>query len=376
MTLVVCRPLPWRCCRGDAVLVVRPVRRGHRDRPDAAREPTRPGPRPAGRAADRGAGGGARLDGAADPVPDAVPLRPELDRQHPRQPQPEPLLGRLEPDRRRGRPGRRQCPRRGHRGPSGGPRRTATGCGSSTPAASTTIYAHMNAVTVAVGQTVDQGTQVGTVGNTGNSYGAHLHFEERDASGSVRWPWFDGELVQLRQHAGVAQLRRRPARRQLPARRQGGGGGVPARRAVAVPDPAARAAARRSSASAPRPTSRSSGDWDGDGRTDVGVRTPGTRTFSLRTAAGVTTVVLGKPARPPGRRRLGRRRPLGGRRTPGDVRPVRAPGRRRDHQHGRPRRRRRRAGHRRLGRRRRHRRRASTTRPRPRSRCGWSTRTA
>ena len=37
------------------------------------------------------------------------------------------------------------------------------------------------------------------------------------------------------------------------------------------------------------------GDWDGDGYTDVGVRTPGTRTFSLQTAAGVTSVVLGKP---------------------------------------------------------------------------------
>ena len=45
------------------------------------------------------------------------------------------------------------------------------------PSGEYTIYAHMNAVTVAVGQTVDQGTQVGTVGNTGNSFGAHLHFE-------------------------------------------------------------------------------------------------------------------------------------------------------------------------------------------------------
>src|SRR5688572_17635289 len=60
------------------------------------------------------------------------------------------------------------------------------------PGGESTIYAHMNAVTVALGQTVDQGTQVGTVGNTGNSYGAHLHFEERDSAGSVRWPWFDG----------------------------------------------------------------------------------------------------------------------------------------------------------------------------------------
>ena len=46
-----------------------------------------------------------------------------------------------------------------------------------------TIYAHLDQVTVALGQAVDQAAQLGTVGNTGNSFGAHLHFEER--SGKV-----------------------------------------------------------------------------------------------------------------------------------------------------------------------------------------------
>jgi len=39
------------------------------------------------------------------------------------------------------------------------------------------IYAHMSQVTVAVGQEIQQGNQVGNVGSTGLSIGAHLHFQ-------------------------------------------------------------------------------------------------------------------------------------------------------------------------------------------------------
>ncbi len=50
-------------------------------------------------------------------------------------------------------------------------------------------YAHLSAVGVTCGQSVFQGTRVGAVGNSGNSSGAHLHFELRsELYGKVN-PW-------------------------------------------------------------------------------------------------------------------------------------------------------------------------------------------
>ncbi len=52
----------------------------------------------------------------------------------------------------------------------------------------TTVYAHLSQINVSRCQSVYQGQMIGLAGNTGNSFGAHLHFEVRE-NGAFANPW-------------------------------------------------------------------------------------------------------------------------------------------------------------------------------------------
>jgi murein DD-endopeptidase MepM/ murein hydrolase activator NlpD len=52
-----------------------------------------------------------------------------------------------------------------------------------------TLYGHLSQINVATCQSVSAGQVIGLAGNTGNSFGAHLHFEVRLNGGFVN-PWY------------------------------------------------------------------------------------------------------------------------------------------------------------------------------------------
>jgi murein DD-endopeptidase MepM/ murein hydrolase activator NlpD len=63
-------------------------------------------------------------------------------------------------------------------------------------------YNHLSAIEVSTGQNVRQGEQIGRVGETGNAYGCHTHFEYRLASDLHTavdpLPFFESHGIQLR----------------------------------------------------------------------------------------------------------------------------------------------------------------------------------
>ena len=149
-----------------------------------------------------------------------------------------------------------------------------------------TVYAHLAAEYVTLGQHVDQGELIGLLGTSGGSTGPHLHYEQR-LDGRDQQAWFHDEPFRMPAWAtsrncvdtplagdwngdGVAQigLFRRSAR---PTFRLAWGADV-----------------RRAVFGGPTDTPLV-GDWDGDGVSDQGVRVGASSTFVLRGADGATT---------------------------------------------------------------------------------------
>lgn len=71
-----------------------------------------------------------------------------------------------------------------------------------------TLYAHLASVSVYSGQSVGTGQNIGYMGNTGNSYGAHLHFEVRNTGDVVINPtsYINEDLPGLITSEGINEM--------------------------------------------------------------------------------------------------------------------------------------------------------------------------
>lgn len=154
-----------------------------------------------------------------------------------------------------------------------------------------TYYAHLDEQWVVPGQRVDQGQFIGLLGTTGHSTGPHLHFEQR-LNGTTRPAVFHDQAlvynteITSRNCGDVPVVGDWNGDRQIDL-------GVFRRSAtpkfrLRLPDGTASQVTLGASADEPV-----TGDWNGDGVSDLGTWDRTTRTFSLTTRRGTTTVAFG-----------------------------------------------------------------------------------
>ncbi|QIX26597.1 VCBS repeat domain-containing M23 family metallopeptidase [Nocardioides sp. JQ2195] len=155
------------------------------------------------------------------------------------------------------------------------------------------LYAHLSVVSVSVGQRVDQGMQIGNVGSSGNSTGAHLHFEERK-SRTVVFPYLHGTSFVF----GSSPKSQNCVDVPLAEDWTGDGIAEPTvfRRATLakfrIMRPDKPVLVKRLGTATDQPVV---GDWDGRGGANPGVYTAATTTFSLKFKGEVTSFVFGTP---------------------------------------------------------------------------------
>lgn len=199
-------------------------------------------------------------------------------------------------------------------------------------AGESTLYAHLSAELLTVGQRIDQGELIGRVGESGSVSGAHLHYEQR-LDGRAQQPWFHDRSFEFNTSLTSRNCVDTPVagdwdgdgKDDVGVYRRGGTGaflldaGDSVRKArwgttlsqplvgdwdgdgvaeLGVRDPATGTFARQG-ADGPLPPVKFgqagdravSGDWDGDGATEIGVWRPAGGRFLLRSAGGATTDV-------------------------------------------------------------------------------------
>lgn len=152
-----------------------------------------------------------------------------------------------------------------------------------------TLYAHMKKVTVVAGQTVDLGTMLGAVGDSGNTTGPHLHYEQV-LDRTVTTPAFAGIAYPYGSVSSTTCL-------DVPIAGNFSGG-PESEVAVFRRD-------RRAEFIVNEPTGPRSmmfggvidepvlGDWDGNGVDDLGLRSPRGNMFKLQTPTGVVKIRFG-----------------------------------------------------------------------------------
>ncbi len=148
----------------------------------------------------------------------------------------------------------------------------------------TSLYAHLNEIVTTVGAFVDQGELVGYVGTSGNSTGPHLHFEER-RGGAFFAPYSHRARFRFGSTNASANCSDRPV---------AGDWNGDGRTDLGIYRPTPAFGEFRQLVG-PTTTAMSwgkpgdvavTGDWDGNGQDDVGVRPLGSRAFLLRSATG------------------------------------------------------------------------------------------